>query len=345
MKQDKDLRDKFVIFEETDNAINNAYPDYLYHYTSIDTLKLILSNRTIKFNCLCNMDDADECMQGDASWGLYCFVSCWTDEEKESIEMWKMYSNDLKGVRIKLKRNPFIDYDEFLMLSKPYYALYPKTTDKLLNKITYEQLETLDLLKKEDIYVDKNDMFIFYPDKLGVLKNDYWKFQKEWRYRLFLIPDTIMTLAKANMMKISKTVHLPIPPFDSVFLRISPDAFNDMEILLGPEVSEYEKFSLYNFVKKEKLNIKITDSKLKYRVIGDIESFELNSPFLIIYCDKRNENMNYRFFQSEKELRKFASEVKDSGMEVALALEIKKCRQIDDIIDFGRMSRILDFKY
>lgn len=33
---------------------------YLYHYTSIETLALILKNRTIRFNNLQNVDDPEE---------------------------------------------------------------------------------------------------------------------------------------------------------------------------------------------------------------------------------------------------------------------------------------------
>ncbi len=35
------------------------YPDYLYHYTSIENLALILKNKTIRFNSLINVDDTN----------------------------------------------------------------------------------------------------------------------------------------------------------------------------------------------------------------------------------------------------------------------------------------------
>lgn len=34
--------------------------EYLYHYTNIETLTLILKNRTIRFNSLDKMDDLQE---------------------------------------------------------------------------------------------------------------------------------------------------------------------------------------------------------------------------------------------------------------------------------------------
>lgn len=40
--------------------MEQKYPEYLYHYTSIDNLALILKNKTIRFNSLINVDDPDE---------------------------------------------------------------------------------------------------------------------------------------------------------------------------------------------------------------------------------------------------------------------------------------------
>ena len=40
-------------------------PEYLYHYTSLETLALILENRTICFNSLLNVDDIEESETSD----------------------------------------------------------------------------------------------------------------------------------------------------------------------------------------------------------------------------------------------------------------------------------------
>jgi len=85
--------------------------DYLYHYTSISTLGLILKYKKLRFNNLLDVDDLDEGRRCGNPWGKYCFVSCWTDDPKESIPMWSMYSKDMKGIRIKLKKFPFVYYE------------------------------------------------------------------------------------------------------------------------------------------------------------------------------------------------------------------------------------------
>ena len=46
--------------EKTIVSSLGAYPEWLYHYTSLESLALILQNRTIKFNSLQNVDDLEE---------------------------------------------------------------------------------------------------------------------------------------------------------------------------------------------------------------------------------------------------------------------------------------------
>lgn len=79
----------------------NQCTDFLYHYTSIETLALILSNRTFRLNSLDQMDDLQEKETSDIkNIGQFCYISSWTDDETESIPMWKMYSSLDSGVRI-----------------------------------------------------------------------------------------------------------------------------------------------------------------------------------------------------------------------------------------------------
>ena len=50
--------------------------EYLYHYTSLDTLALILSNKTICFNNLLYVDDIEEARTQDMGlFGRFKYVS------------------------------------------------------------------------------------------------------------------------------------------------------------------------------------------------------------------------------------------------------------------------------
>ncbi|MCH5426006.1 hypothetical protein EFK22_13140 [Lactococcus lactis subsp. lactis] len=82
--------------------------DYLYHYTTVDTLKLILENKTFRFKSLENMDDSEEAETEDyGNLGRFCYVSCWTENSNESIPMWKEYTEPEKGVRLRFPTDIF----------------------------------------------------------------------------------------------------------------------------------------------------------------------------------------------------------------------------------------------
>ena len=90
----------------------HTIPNYLFHYTNIETLSLILANRTFRLTSLNQLDDLQEKETGDTpNFGQFCYVSSWTDDKTESIPMWNMYSSLESGIRIKLKSNPFKLYE------------------------------------------------------------------------------------------------------------------------------------------------------------------------------------------------------------------------------------------
>src|SRR5665213_1972145 len=86
----------------------NIKPKFLYHYTSIENFALILKDKNIRFTSLNNVDDLNEGKNADfVNIGSYFFVSCWTEDPKESLPFWNMYTPQMKGVRIKLPINLF----------------------------------------------------------------------------------------------------------------------------------------------------------------------------------------------------------------------------------------------
>lgn len=77
--------------------------NYIYHYTTIETLELIFSNKTLRLNNLSNVDDMEEGQAdifGDMS--KYVFVSSWTKDDLENIPLWQMYTPNMSGIRIKI---------------------------------------------------------------------------------------------------------------------------------------------------------------------------------------------------------------------------------------------------
>lgn len=253
----------------------SSSPQFLYHYTSINTLGFILMNKSFRFNSLKNMDDFDEVKILNKELGKYCFVSCWTSEEEESIPMWKMYANDLKGVRIKLPIFPFEVFKEngkeFIINPKDciqdkYY--YWKPYDRnFLRCVDYKTIEEVERIKNGEIAQKNLDYFGYDLYLPGFYKNDYWAFQKEWRYRIMLVP-TRERVDDLDSEDIDYTYikGLPDLPFWSKELKIKDDVFKRMELTLGPKVNDSDKIMIELMLEKFNPGIKVRESRLKSRL-------------------------------------------------------------------------------
>lgn len=262
--------------------------DYLYHYTSLETLALILTNHTICFNNLLYVDDVEEAETKDMGrFGRFVYVSCWTDDKTESIPLWNMYTPNMHGVRIRMKKFPFKRYhfsknemfctedvDSFINLKKIYdenkmsiVADLPK-----LEKIQYSDLEedlfpqvkiesyngaTEDFLKAKCIEdVARCGANVEYSlRKLGKYKRTNWKFQREWRYIITALPMGMQEQSPVTFEKqkeyIRRIEDLELdPPYKQIFLELSEDVFKDIEIMLGPKMTLAEKIITKALVEK-----------------------------------------------------------------------------------------------
>ena len=117
----------------------------IYHYTNIETLALILKNKTIRFNRLDQVDDLEE-GQSECSGikiGQYLFVSCWTEDSEESIPLWRMYTDKGVGVRIGIEKDMF--------------KTYTYNDGNVINGVTMEgEVKTLlspDMLAMSDLFI------------------------------------------------------------------------------------------------------------------------------------------------------------------------------------------------
>lgn len=82
--------------------------DRLFHYTSIESLALILKTQRMRFTRMDCLDDIQEAQRvAGFDFGKYVLVSCWTQEEQESLPQWHMYASGMNGVRISLPMHPF----------------------------------------------------------------------------------------------------------------------------------------------------------------------------------------------------------------------------------------------
>ena len=249
-----------------DNQIAST-PDRLFHYTNIDTLALILKNKTIRLMPLCGLDDPQENQTQDMyNFGRFFFASCWTDDEQESIPMWRMYTNPEAGVRISLPANPFRRYqytqEEFASiarvpadhiggdetittflpaedLAKGMFSTAFLSGDKVLTKIEYT--DDASKLMPEILKVGDESISLNWST-FGVCKNTGWAFQREWRYLLNISSldafGDLSTLGErmAQMAQgiIDGTAPAPCEWYD---LHIADEAFAQIEITASPKMS------------------------------------------------------------------------------------------------------------
>jgi Protein of unknown function (DUF2971). len=254
--------------------------EYLYHYTSLDTLALILHNRTICFNNLSYVDDIEEAETRDmGEFGKFVYVSCWTDDEEESIPLWNMYTPNMHGVRIRMPKFPFKkrkyqkgqfylgeDIETYINMKKifdenkagivptaPHLVKveYTEDNNKLFPKIKTESFdgalqEFLELKDMEEIRNKNIEVNYSFKD-IGRFKRKNWKFQREWRYIITLCPMGIQDANPPSWEKQQEIIRRIEdrnlkPLYERLFLDISDDALSDIEILLGPKMSEAEKY-------------------------------------------------------------------------------------------------------
>ena len=267
--------------------------EYLYHYTSIESLALILKNKTIRLNPLDKMDDLQEQKTADVeNLGKFVFVSSWTDDSTESIPMWKMYTNSAAGVRIKLRKNPFLQHgtsaqdvvrktgmqltqdsdpngtiptflDFSEILSKGYWS--PQAWGgNILEKVKY----TNDITKLEPKVADVTSEGInLKMGMLGKHKNLHWEFQKEWRYIMQFISVNFAASMEdmTNQALISARKMLQgtePPPFRYYDLDIDPRYFAEMEITCSPQMTYGNRVILEALIEKFNPNAKIVESEL-----------------------------------------------------------------------------------
>lgn len=272
-------------------------PRYLYHYTNVDSLALILKNKSIRLNSLDKMDDLQEQMSNDKqNFGKFVFVSSWTADSTESIPMWRMYTPKQRGVRIKLPVNPFVEYSPTLaevasFINGSYqgdgsscagfktiipskdifdgeFSLANYGVDNQLFEVKYtndKQLLNPTILKIVD------DKFMISLSDIGIYKNTYWEFQKEWRYRLMFLPISLSKLiqehmigqnaemARLQMRTLSGQASLSFNYYD---LYIRDESFRDMSIMLSPDISESAKIFVELLIKEYNPNCTIEESVL-----------------------------------------------------------------------------------
>ena len=265
---------------------------YIYHYTTIDTLALILENKTLRLNSLANVDDMEEGQAGEfRDMSKYIFVSSWTKDIEENIPLWKMYTPDMAGVRIgidsakikleKNNNNNVINIDssnEILAFQNGLFfddVKYDDTPISLFDsngKITRETLAKLGKQKSKKWEFQKEARFVLMGLRKELVEDDTFFpscIQLETRFFELCLHKPSLELSENNgfssLTHYFLTSQLNISYID---LKLSEEVWNNIEIILGPKTTPDNQDRVQSLVKKyvpSDLNPQIKKSSLKIR--------------------------------------------------------------------------------
>ncbi|MGN1141664.1 MAG: DUF2971 domain-containing protein [Oliverpabstia sp.] len=234
---------------------------------------MILGGKKIRFNNLLNVDDPDEIETADLSnWGRHCFVSCWTKSADDVLSMWNMYTPDIHGVRIGMRELPFKLY----LYEKGTYEFTANTITCINMGKLYKERKAVIVPDNPQLidveYTDDEDKLnphikiatningtinvsvTFKP--IGKYKKTCWSYQQESRYKIMALPYPVKELHKLkNPEEYQKIIDVISDEsieqaYDEFFLELADDAFQNMEILLGPKTSKTEEIIVQALVDK-----------------------------------------------------------------------------------------------
>lgn len=261
-------------------------PEYLYHYTNLETLKLILQNKTFRLSSLNGMDDLEEGDTEDFNkLGRFIYISSWTSNPNESLLLWN-YSKGNEGVRLRMKSNIFktVNINETInihginvpvngdfnpgiieLMQSKCVSFMPYKAE--LCRVTYTDL---DRLLKPTVYKKCGcGSFGIETIDLGVFKRTEWEDQKEWRYRLSSFPFSILeqvTWFNNNDQRSLLTAVKSREDLGYIDLPLSDDAFDDIEILCSSKMSQEAREELSKVLNQYAPNATVRNSGMRIRV-------------------------------------------------------------------------------
>lgn len=275
----------------------------IHHYTNIESLAMILSTKKIRFNRLDRMDDLEEgrVEAQRIPLGKYTYVSCWTEDDEESIPLWKMYANNDSGVRISLPVDMFKDYfiiDGLMRddnVSAQILSVFPKMVSTITWKIPsneyfrkkyliipvyshnlnnfYIKIHYVDdaaIQTKDIVIVSHNengtyDMSVEIS-KVGKYKHKRWAFQHESRFVLTIIPtekEISLNDASSYVEFLGQALATGIQPhFETYYMSLKDEVLDELEVTLSPSITAGQRVIVETLLKQYAPKAKIKESSL-----------------------------------------------------------------------------------
>jgi len=237
--------------------------DMLHHYTTVNTLALILERLTLRFTRLDQFDDVTEGRStGQFPLGARSFASCWSAAQEESIPQWMMYGDGMKGVRVSITSDPFIWHPININWHEKFVvdALEaPFSLEEMLapNIVLIPTVDMRKTFGQRVRYVADVEMAIarLYSDpvpdevtffgngtEIAYFKHDNWEFQEEYRFVITAMPgpETQYQGDPAAYIETWKIwgsgINLMKENLNPTYvdIRLDPQALRSAQFLVGP---------------------------------------------------------------------------------------------------------------
>lgn len=266
----------------------------IYHYTTIETLALILRNHTIRFSRLDKVDDIEESEftsgPTKAKLGNYVFASCWTRCEEESIAQWKLYAG-YDGVRIALAENDvFQTYEvtpdfpnSMQSYFKPPFSSVGRDAicNPHINPIMCEDVVYTDnpYLLAQDVIIDTGTHIALSATNAGKYKRKIWEFQKECRFKFFVYPmeANIVEYLENREMDFIQILSISVQGMRNIISNkqsisqeyydaaMSSTALDNLQVMLGPRTSVAQETIVKSLLNQYAPKAVLKHSELKLR--------------------------------------------------------------------------------
>ncbi len=247
-----------------------SYPKALYHYTSIETLALILKNKKLRFTRADKVNDLEEIMIKDLpKIKKTVFVSCWTGNEKESIPLWALYASQARGVRIKLPPNMFEGgTDPYQSVNGSCNIINLMSLENVVERgsvcqwipylfgpvvVDYEDDPAVSVLENKELKVER----------IGTVKLKHWTFEKECRF--LIIPDALWNPESKRFVIHKESLAIPIEK-EYIDIPLKTSTLDSVEVMLGPDAEDAERCIVESLLNQYTVHGTVKDSDLKGRI-------------------------------------------------------------------------------
>ena len=192
--------------------------------------------------------------------------------------MWRMYTPDMQGLRIALPNNPFAGrhkpsifdkggaiqrIDGEIIISREngghgirsHFVTGP-------NKIYYTDD---DGYRNGPCLVDEGDRWTVQLHDLGMVKNSYWSFEDEWRYKvLATFSEAILKEPRPASHPALDLVAFPVRE-SAVFVPLDPHCLQNIQVLLGPCLTAGQELTVKALLSTYAPGAKATKSAIQVR--------------------------------------------------------------------------------